>query len=100
VLNGARSRQRGDRVRRRHLEVVPGHSRSPEADAVAADDRRQMMAALRHLPTRQREALVLKFYLDLSEAEMAAAMGVSTGSVKTHVHRGLARLHELVEVER
>lgn len=98
VLNGARSRLRGERVRRRHLEVVPGSAESPEAGAVAGDEHRRMLAALGQLAPRQREALVLKFYLELSEAETAAAMGVSAGSVKTHVHRGLARLAELVEV--
>lgn len=98
VLNGARSRLRGERVRRRHLDVVPGLDESPEAGAVAADEHRRMVAALGRLPQRQREALILKFYLELSEAETAAAMGVSAGSVKTHVHRGLARLAELVEV--
>jgi RNA polymerase sigma factor (sigma-70 family) len=51
-----------------------------------------MVDALRRLPARQREALALKFYLDLSEADIAAAMDVSAGSVKTHVHRGLAAL--------
>ncbi|MGH9247859.1 MAG: sigma factor-like helix-turn-helix DNA-binding protein [Acidimicrobiales bacterium] len=55
--------------------------------------------ALRRLPDRQREALALRYYLDLSEAQMAAAMGVSAGSVKTHVHRGLATLARLLEEE-
>jgi len=40
---------------------------------------------------------VLRFYLELSEAEMAAAMGVSTGSVKTHLHRGLAALQTRID---
>lgn len=62
--------------------------------------RAPVIAALRTLPARQREALALKFYADLSEAETAAAMGVSTGSVKTHVHRGLAALEKLLEEER
>ena len=55
------------------------------------------MHALRQLPERQREALALRYYLDLSEAEMAAAMGISAGSVKTHLHRGLASLAGLLE---
>ncbi|MGH2473771.1 MAG: sigma factor-like helix-turn-helix DNA-binding protein, partial [Candidatus Limnocylindrales bacterium] len=45
---------------------------------------------------RQREALALRYFLDLPEAEIAAAMGVSAGSVKTHVHRGLATLAQLL----
>jgi DNA-directed RNA polymerase specialized sigma24 family protein len=53
---------------------------------------------MRRLPDRQREALALRYYLDLSEADMAAAMKVSPGSVKTHLHRGLAALaHQLDE---
>ena len=49
-----------------------------------------MIAALRSLPDRQRECLVLRYYLDLSEAEIAATLGISAGSVKTHSHRGVA----------
>ena len=100
VLNGARSQLRKRGVRRRHLEVVPPPLPDAEASAVAGDDHRRVIAALRTLPTRQREALVLRFYADLSEAETAAAMGVSTGSVKTHVHRGLAALAPVLEADR
>ena len=100
VLNGARSRLRRQQVRRRHLEPVPGDAPSAESGAVANDEHREVIAALRTLPIRQREALVLKFYFDLSEAETAAAMGVSAGSVKTHVHRGIASLASVLEGER
>lgn len=100
VLNGARSRLRHHGVRRRHLQVAPAVHESAAAGAERHDEQRRMMAALRTLPARQREALVLKFYAELSEAETAAAMGVSTGSVKTHVHRGLAALEKLLEEER
>ena len=99
VLNGARSRLRHQRVRGRHLEPVPQPVPSPEAGAIASDEHRRVVAALRRLPARQREALVLKFYLELSEAETAAAMAVSTGSVKTHVHRGLAALQATLGAE-
>jgi RNA polymerase sigma-70 factor (sigma-E family) len=96
VLNGARSRLRRRAVRRRGLEPVAGPAPAADAGALAADERRRVVAALRFLPARQREALVLRFYLDLSEAATAEAMGVSAGSVKTHVHRGLAALHDLL----
>jgi RNA polymerase sigma-70 factor (sigma-E family) len=99
VLTGARSRPRHRQVRRRHLVSVPPAGASPESLAMAGDDHRRVMAALRTLPQRQREALVLKFYLDLSEAETAAAMGVSAGAVKTHVHRGLAALQSTLGTE-
>ena len=100
VLNGARSRLRRRGVRRRHLQAVPVHHESAAEGAERSDEHRRVMAALRTLPPRQREALVLKFYAELSEAETAAAMGVSAGSVKTHVHRGLAALERLLEEER
>lgn len=92
VLNGARSHLRHRHVRRRLDQPAPLSTPSAEGGALAGEEHRRVVAALRTLPARQREALVLKFYLDLSEAETAAAMGVSAGSVKTHVHRGLATL--------
>ena len=104
VLNGARSRLRRRRVRSslRSLPAPATSSAAPAETAVLAVEAHQrMITALRHLPLRQREALVLRFYLDLSEAETAAAMGLSAGSVKTHVHRGLAALRtELGEEDR
>ena len=60
------------------------------------DGHDHMMVALRGLPSRQREALVLRYYMDLPEAEIAATMGVSPGSVKTHLHRGLAKLADIL----
>jgi RNA polymerase sigma-70 factor (sigma-E family) len=50
--------------------------------------------ALRRLPARQRAAIVLRFYLDLPEAEVARQLGVPVGTVKSLVHRGLRRLRE------
>jgi RNA polymerase sigma-70 factor (sigma-E family) len=98
VLNGARSQLRRQRVRERfnvRRTVVPLMV-TPEAAAVADDDRERVVAALRRLSDRQREALALRYYLELSEDEIAAAMGISPGSVKTHVSRGLANLSDLL----
>lgn len=103
VLNGARSVLRHRQVTDRYdaRRTVAPLAASPEGAVLADEDHRRVMVALRRLPERQREALALRYYLDLSEAEMAAAMGVSAGSVKTHVHRGLAALaRELGEEER
>ena len=97
VLNGARSRMRRRQVRARHLHAVPPPAPSAEAGALAADEHDRVVGALRRLAARQREAVVLRYYLDLSEAEMATTMGISAGSVKTHLHRGLAALHETLE---
>ncbi len=47
---------------------------------------------MRQLPTRQREVIALRYYLDLSEAEIADALGISTGAVKSHASRGAAAL--------
>jgi RNA polymerase sigma-70 factor (sigma-E family) len=103
VLNGARSRLRHKKVRERYdarRSASAADAASAESGAMASEDHRRVVAALRRLPDRQREALALKFYLDLSEAEIADSMGCSTGSVKTHVHRGIATLTTLLEEDR
>jgi len=52
------------------------------------------------LPRRQREVLVLRFYLDQSEAQIAETLGISRGSVKSHASRGLATLARRMQAER
>lgn len=99
VLNNARSALRRRRVRRRHLRSVDGPGTSPAADhAVLLDeDARMVLAALRRLSERQREVLVLRYWADLSEAEIATSLGISAGSVKTHAHRGTVALARILE---
>lgn len=99
VLNGARSQLRKRAVRRRHLRSVEAPANAPPADraVVQSDEHRRMLAALDALPARQREVLVLRYYGELSEREIADALGISTGSVKTHAHRGLAALETRLE---
>ena len=101
VLNGARSHLRHVKVRDRFAgrRTVARTGRSPESAALEHDGHDRMITALRGLSDRQREALVLRYYLDLPEAEIAATMGVSAGSVKTHLHRGLANLAEVLPEE-
>ena len=101
VLNGARSRTRR-RATRRRLEAVaaPRAHESAETFALQSEERRTVLAAMRALPDRQRECLVLRYYLDLSEAEIAATLGISAGSVKTHTHRGIAALERALESTR
>ncbi len=96
VANGARSRLRKRRVRRRHLRSVSPPPTSPPADVgvLAAEATDEVLAALRTLPDRQRAVLVLRYYGDLSEAEIAETLGISAGTVKTHAHRGLAALED------
>jgi RNA polymerase sigma factor (sigma-70 family) len=56
-----------------------------------------VVTALRTLPARQREALVLRFYGDLSEAQIAATMGISKGAVKSHTARAMTALRSVLE---
>jgi RNA polymerase sigma-70 factor (sigma-E family) len=97
VLNGARSEVRRVVVRRRNPDPAPGAAPSAEAGALAGDETRRVIDALRSLPARQREVLALRYYLQLSEAEIADQLGISAGSVKTHAHRGLAALASRLE---
>ena len=99
------------RMRIRHLQVARKHVESPpelpdetvasaESTALLRDDQRVLIDALQQLPARQREALVLRHWLGLKESEIAAAMGISCGSVKTHTSRGLAALTQAMEARR
>ncbi len=99
------------RMRIRHLQVARRHVESPpelpdetvasaESAALLRDDQRVLIDALQQLPARQREALVLRHWLGLKESEIAAAMGISCGSVKTHTSRGLAALTQAMEARR
>lgn len=98
VMNGARSELRHGKVVTRFAErrTVSPAAPTAEAGALGAAEHQRVVDALRRLPTRQRQALALRYYLDLGEREMAEAMGVSPGSVKTHLRRGLAALAGLL----
>ena len=89
----------------RHRGVVERHAarQAPPADEPPADEgiagagrRTAVLDALRRLPDRQREVLALRYYLDLSEAEIADALGIARGSVKAHASRGAATLRSLL----
>jgi RNA polymerase sigma-70 factor (sigma-E family) len=92
VLNRSRSvlRQRA-MVDKRLQEPMPDMP-SAEYGALAQLERSAVVAALQKLSGRQREAIVLRYYADLSEAEVAALMGISCGAVKSHTARGIAAL--------
>ena len=68
-----------------------------DEDAVAAEHRAAVLDAMRTLPDRQREVLALRYYLDLSEADIASTLGISRGAVKSHSSRGVAALRILME---
>jgi RNA polymerase sigma-70 factor (sigma-E family) len=95
VLNGCRSALRR-RSRPEALGPPPEPVASAEAAALAEHERREVIGALRQLPARQREALVLRYYLGLSPAEIALVMGIGEGSVRSATHRGLAALGRIL----
>jgi RNA polymerase sigma-70 factor (sigma-E family) len=97
VMNLARSRMRRRLVTRRRTEPMSPPAMSPEEHAVLLDDHREVLDAMRRLPGRQHECLVLRYYLDLSESEIAATLGISNGSVKSHSSRGLSALARHLE---
>ena len=85
----------------RHRSVVKQNTTKPSPDMPSAEygaivqlERSAVVAALRSLPDRQREALVLRYYGDLSEAQIAAAMGISRGAVKSHTARAMSALRK------
>ena len=78
--------------RRRREDAAP-----IEAPAAAAPEHDEMWDALAKLPPRRRAALVLRYYLDLSEADIAEALGCRPGTVKSLTHRALADLRSVVE---
>ncbi len=75
------------------VEAVPDTAGSDDGYA-RADQRRALLAALAALPPRQREAVVLRHWEDLSDSQAAAAMGCSTGAVRSHAAKGIAKLRE------
>jgi RNA polymerase sigma factor (sigma-70 family) len=87
------------RMRIRHLQVVRRHppgkipdAASAESEVVVKEDHQEVVAALRQLPDRQREVLVHRYWLGRTEAEVAADLSISEGSVKTHVSRAMSSL--------
>jgi RNA polymerase sigma-70 factor (sigma-E family) len=99
VVNKSRSVLRHRMVVEKNLQQAPPDMPSAEHGAFILLERSEVVAALRDLPERQREAIVLRYYADLSEAEIAATMGISRGAVKSHTARGMAALRTALEHE-
>ncbi len=99
VVNRSRSVLRHRAVVQRHLARQPAPEPAPSAEhPVLGGARRQLVLdALRQLPRRQREVLALRYYLDLSEADIAETLGISRGAVKSHASRGAAALRPLLD---
>ena len=99
VVNRSRSVLRHRMVVEKNLQNAPPDMPSAEHGAFVLLERSAVVAALRDLPGRQREAIVLRYYADLSEADIAAAMRISRGAVKSHTARGMAALRAALEPE-
>lgn len=92
VANGCRSALRRRRTSRGFRPPPPEDAPSAEAVVVRREDHRQVLAGLARLPLRQREVLVLRYFFDLTETQIAAELAISRGSVKQHAARGLSSL--------
>ena len=99
VVNRSRSVLRHRTVIDKNMQKAPPDMPSAEHGALVLLERHAVVAALRDLPPRQREAIVLRYYADLSEAEIAASMGISRGAVKSHTFRGMTALRAALEQE-
>lgn len=98
VLNACRSALRRRAVGRRVTSAMYAPPTiSAEAAALGLHERQQVMQAVRQLPGRQREALVLRFYLDLPDQEIAHIMGVQPSTVRSATHRALKALGQSLE---
>ena len=95
VLNGCRTV-----LKRRSRPVFPDAGEpleSAEAALMHTEDKRSVLAAIRRLPARQREAVVLRYYLDMTEDQAARAMGVRRGTVKSATSRAIAAIGRMLK---
>jgi len=99
VVNRSRSVLRHRVVVDKNAPKPPPLAPSAEQGAMTELDRTAVVSALRTLPARQREAIVLRYYADLSEAQIASTMGISRGAVKSHTARGMSSLRTVLEME-
>lgn len=97
VVNGARSVLRRRRTAREYVPPHEADAPSAEDHAVLNDEHRRVVVALKELTERQREVLVLRYWSDLSEAQIADALGLSRGTVKSTASRALDALEKQLE---
>ena len=97
VVNAARSTIRKRQTARRYQHAGLGVDEPPaDTEVMLAAEHREVLAALRRLPDRQREVLTLRYWSGLSEAQIAEALGISRGAVKSNASRGIARLEAIL----
>jgi RNA polymerase sigma-70 factor (sigma-E family) len=99
VINLARDHNRRGLMSLRHRNTMslPAEPSTLEEDAIDNEADRAVLAAVRQLADRQRSCLILRYYLGLSESEIAETLGISRNSVKTHCRRGLIALGAALE---
>jgi RNA polymerase sigma-70 factor (sigma-E family) len=101
VLNGARDALRKRRTVRAHLRAAePDVGAAADEAALLADEHARLLAEVRQLPARDQEVLLLRYWSELSEADIAEALGVSRGTVKSTASRALDKLHKALEATR
>ena len=97
VLNLARDNNRRGLVSLRHHLPFDDRRASTEDEIVLRDDQREVIEALRELPHRQRDCLVLRYYQELGIDDVAATLGISPNSVKTHLKRAMAAMERRLD---
>lgn len=97
VVNHARSVLRRRGTARKHLRSTEAEATGgADGDVLLAEEHREVLAAVRTLPPRQQEVLVLRYWSNLSEAEIAEALGISRGAVKSQASRAIDKLEQLL----
>jgi RNA polymerase sigma-70 factor (sigma-E family) len=96
VLNGCKSAIRRRRLRASRAIHEPAAA-SAESVALAGEEQRSVLIAIRRLPARQQQVLILRFYLHEPDAEIARTMGISPGTVRSSTHRALAALGRMLK---
>jgi len=95
VINGCRTALRRSRLQDR-ITIYQPAAVSAEAAALSSEERREVVRALRRLPERQREVLVLRYYLDLTDEQIASDLGITPSTIRSTRHRALASLERLL----
>lgn len=96
VVNGCRSALRRRRTARAYVPPHDVEPDGPDARAVLSEEHREVLAALDRLAPRQREVLVLRYWSGMSEAEIASALDISRGAVKSTASRALTALEKIL----
>ncbi|MGZ4459603.1 MAG: SigE family RNA polymerase sigma factor [Nocardioidaceae bacterium] len=97
VVNRSRSVLRRRGVEARYAPPASPARGGADEDALVTERRTRVLDAMRALSDRQREVLALRYYLDMSEADIAETLGISRGAVKSHAARGATALRRLLE---